>query len=122
MRSRLRRAAIGLLLAVLIAWAAVFFAPVVARAAPWGFEVGQEYSLAAPPAPYALVRYNWRVADISIIDSQVWILPEAGIYLTSPASAYGRVQALFDTPIATLGAEARAGDGTRGRLFVRFNL
>lgn len=124
MRQRMRRAVFGLLLAVLIAWVAVFFTPAVGRAAPgpWDIELGQEYSLAAAPAPYLLARYNWRLADIRIIDSQLWLLPEAGVFL-SPLSGYGRVQFLLDTPLFTVGAEGRAGDGTtRARLFVRFGL
>lgn len=123
MRQRTRRAAIGLLVAVILAFVAVFFAPVVARAAPgaWDFEVGQEYRLAAAPAPYLLARYNWRVADIRVIDSQVWLLPEAGVFLSPPAG-YARLQLLLDTPIATLGAEGRAGDGARVRVFLRFGL
>lgn len=123
MRRRLRRTAFGLLLAVLFAFVAVFFAPVVARAAPgaWDIEIGQEFTLTSAPSPYLLARYNWRLADIRVIDSQVWLLPEAGIFL-SPLSGYGRLQLLLDTPAFTLGAEGRAGDDTRARIFLRFNL
>lgn len=123
MKKRMRKAAFGLLLAVLTALIAVFFAPVVVRAAPgaWDIEIGQEFTLAGPPSPYLLARYNLKLADVQIIDSEVWLLPEAGVFL-SPLSGYGRLQLLFDTPVATLGAEGRAGDETRARLFVRFNL
>lgn len=123
MKKRMRRAAFGLLLAVLTALVAVFFAPVVSRAAPgsWDFELGQEYSLASPPAPYALARYNWQVADIRIIDSQLWLLPEAGVFL-STLSGYGRLQLLLDTPAFTLGAEGRAGEQAWARVFLRFGL
>lgn len=73
-------------------------------------EVGQEIGFSVAPAAYALVRYNLPLGN-EVWGSQFWLLPEAGVWLTTPLRGYLRVQLLLDMPIATLFADCRS-DGT----------
>lgn len=119
----MRRLIVAILIVLLAA------APV---AAAWDFEAGREFSLNHPSDWYLMARYNWKLADISSMNSQVWLLPEAGIFWASPPMGYGKIQLLFDTPVFTTGIDARmtgadsaGGRGSLdgyGRIFIRFGL
>lgn len=89
------------------------------RAMPIDFEIGQQ--LYPAPAYYGLARINYQLGDIKIIDSQLWFLPEVGVFFSSPPKGYVRGQILLDTPLFTVGADVRYPE-TYGRVFVRFSL
>jgi hypothetical protein len=95
----------------------LFFVGALTTRAAWDFEVGRQYA-AGGSGPYALVRYSRLLMDVTALDSQLWIVPEAGF--VAPADWYGRGQILFDTPLATLGLDRKGGEQTYTRLFVRF--
>ncbi len=119
--SACRERTLGLLFTVIFFIISLVFVTEFVRAAGWDIELGQEFTLTSQPALYVLARYNYKLADVRIIDSQLWLLPEAGIVFGAPAQGYIQLQALFDTPLVTLGAEARAGGVARGRLFARLS-
>ncbi len=110
---------VAAIVAVLAAWLAVFVAAAVKAEAPaWDFEAG--YELSPAPAPYVSARTNLPLGSLLGVD--LWLLPEGGVVLNSPAEWYGRVQVLADTPWATVGGEVRTGDRAWTRVFVRFGL
>ncbi|HHW14393.1 MAG TPA: hypothetical protein GXX28_05605 [Firmicutes bacterium] len=92
--------------------------PPPAKAAPtWDFEVGQDLTLGGP---YVQARVNLELGEVGLLGLKFWLLPEAGVTLTDPATSYGRVQILADHRLVTLGAEVRTGNVAR--MFLRFGL
>jgi hypothetical protein len=107
-------------MAVIMAlFAVLIFAPAFAQAEGLNLEVGQQLT-PGRPAPYMLVRYNWYLARIP--GGDLWLLPELGAVAGDTPTGYARAQLLLDTVYFTVGIEARAGDLTYARVFVRFDL
>lgn len=89
---------------------------------PYGLQPSPQGFSVANSAWYGLVRYNYPVTK-NWYGSQVWVLPEGGLFLTSPLTWYARIQVLIDTPGWTLFGDCRTDGTTEGcRFGVRFSL
>lgn len=90
---------------------------------PLDFEVGQTYILNGASYPYALARVNIAIGP-EILKSQLFLLPELGVFFKDETSYWLRVQAVLDGPTNTLFAEGQTSPmlGTQARIGVRFSL
>ena len=91
----------------------------LAMAQTWDFEVGRAYQVvkvglpdemaASPGAWYVMARYNVP-ATSEVLGAQLWLLPEAGVWIPDGAPYYGyaRLQLLLDQSYGTLFVDARA--------------
>ena len=89
-------------------------------------EVGREFS--PSNSWYLLARKSWQVGHLDLLgySPDLWLLPEAGIFVGQNLGFQGRLQVLLDSEMLTLGADLGEfdpdGDGVfegRFRLFLR---
>ncbi len=85
-------------------------------------EVGYAVTLEGESYPYTLVRMNIPLGP-PILGSDVYVLPEVGVYLMGEARFSARAQLLLDGPTNTLFIDVQSSPllGTVGRAGVRFD-
>lgn len=90
---------------------------------PLDFEIGQTFVAGGGQYPYALARANIALGP-EILQSQLFLLPELGVFFENETSYWLRVQAVLDGPTNTLFADLQTSPmlGTQARVGVRFSL
>lgn len=86
-------------------------------------EIGNTYILDGGSYPYGLLRFNIPIGS-EILGSQLFLLPEGGIFFKETTSGWFRLQAVLDGPTNTVFADLQSSPllGTQARVGIRFSL